>query len=66
MLVAVVEGQRSRSRRATLIELGSLQKRGVSPALIDLGGDVTGNGISKLVSPSCLPSPRRSASALRR
>ena len=31
--------------------------------MIDLGGDVTGNGISKLVSRSSPPSPRRSATA---
>jgi len=29
--------------------LGDLKKRGVSLHMIDLGGDVTGNGISKLV-----------------
>ena len=29
--------------------LGDLKKRGVSRHMIDLGGDVTGNGISKLV-----------------
>ncbi len=29
--------------------LGQLQKRGISLHMIDLGGDVTGNGISKLV-----------------
>jgi DNA invertase Pin-like site-specific DNA recombinase len=38
-----------RSALDALDVLGGLQKRGVSLHMIDLGGDVTGNGISKLV-----------------
>jgi DNA invertase Pin-like site-specific DNA recombinase len=38
-----------RSALDALDVLGRLQKRGVSLHMIDLGGDVTGNGISKLV-----------------
>jgi DNA invertase Pin-like site-specific DNA recombinase len=38
-----------RSALDALDVLGQIQKRGVSLHMIDLGGDVTGNGISKLV-----------------
>jgi putative DNA-invertase from lambdoid prophage Rac len=38
-----------RSALDALEVLGQLQRRGVSLHMIDLGGDVTGNGISKLV-----------------
>jgi putative DNA-invertase from lambdoid prophage Rac len=38
-----------RSALDALEVLGQLQKRGISLHMIDLGGDVTGNGISKLV-----------------
>jgi putative DNA-invertase from lambdoid prophage Rac len=38
-----------RSALDALGVLGQLQQRGVSLHMIDLGGDVTGNGISKLV-----------------
>jgi DNA invertase Pin-like site-specific DNA recombinase len=38
-----------RSALDALDVLGQLQKRGISLHMIDLGGDVTGNGISKLV-----------------
>jgi DNA invertase Pin-like site-specific DNA recombinase len=38
-----------RSALNALDVLGQIQKRGVSLHMIDLGGDVTGNGISKLV-----------------
>src|SRR4051812_5362174 len=38
-----------RSALDALHVLGQIQKRGVSLHMIDLGGDVTGNGISKLV-----------------
>src|SRR5436305_1976209 len=38
-----------RSALDALNVLGQIQKRGVSLHMIDLGGDVTGNGISKLV-----------------
>ena len=38
-----------RSALDALAVLGQLQQRGVSLHMIDLGGDVTGNGISKLV-----------------
>jgi len=38
-----------RSALDALAVLGDLKKRGVSLHMIDLGGDVTGNGISKLV-----------------
>lgn len=38
-----------RSALDALNVLGEIQKRGVSLHMIDLGGDVTGNGISKLV-----------------
>jgi putative DNA-invertase from lambdoid prophage Rac len=38
-----------RSALNALDVLGQLQRRGVSLHMIDLGGDVTGNGISKLV-----------------
>ena len=38
-----------RSALNALEVLGQLHKRGVSLHMIDLGGDVTGNGISKLV-----------------
>jgi DNA invertase Pin-like site-specific DNA recombinase len=38
-----------RSALDALDVLGQLRKRGVSLHMIDLGGDVTGNGISKLV-----------------
>lgn len=37
-----------RSARDALVVSGELQKRGVSLHLLDLGGDVTGNGISKV------------------
>jgi DNA invertase Pin-like site-specific DNA recombinase len=43
--------------------LGRLKERGVSLHMLDLGGDVTGNAISKLVSRSSPPSPRPSATA---
>jgi hypothetical protein len=39
--------------------LEGLKQQGVSLHMIDLGGDVTGNGISKLGAPS----PKRSATA---
>jgi len=38
-----------RSALAALEVLGRLKDRGVSLHMIDLGGDVTGNGVSKLV-----------------
>ena len=38
-----------RSALDALDVLGKMQKRGISLHMIDLGGDVTGNGISKLV-----------------
>jgi len=38
-----------RSALNALAVLGQLKERGVSLHMIDLGGDVTGNGISKLV-----------------
>ena len=38
-----------RSALDALAVLGRLKERGVSLHMIDLGGDVTGNGISKLV-----------------
>src|SRR5687768_7361512 len=38
-----------RSALDALDVLGQIQKRGVSLHMVDLGGDVTGNGISKLV-----------------
>src|SRR3977135_1430272 len=38
-----------RSALDALDVLGQIQKRGVSLHMIDLGGDVTGNGISKVV-----------------
>ena len=38
-----------RSALDALDVLGQIQKRGVTLHMIDLGGDVTGNGISKLV-----------------
>jgi putative DNA-invertase from lambdoid prophage Rac len=38
-----------RSALDALDVLGRLQKRGISLHMLDLGGDVTGNGISKLV-----------------
>jgi hypothetical protein len=36
------------------LQLAMLQKAGCSPPMTDLGGDVTSNGISKLV-PRCAP-----------
>ena len=52
-----------RSALDALDVLGGLQKRGVSLHMIDLGGDVTGNGISKLVFTILSPSPKPNATA---
>jgi hypothetical protein len=53
-----------RSALDALGVLGKLQKQGVSLHMIDLGGDTTGNGISKLVLRSPKPSATASASEL--
>ena len=48
----VITAKLDRMFRSALDELdvlGQLQKRGISLHMIDVGGDVTGNGISKLV-----------------
>jgi putative DNA-invertase from lambdoid prophage Rac len=43
--------------------LGQLKRRGIALHLIDLGGDTTGDGVSKLVFTTSVRSPRRSAIA---
>jgi hypothetical protein len=41
-----------RSALDALAVLGEFKKRGVSLHMIDLGGDTTGNGVSRLVAPA--------------
>jgi putative DNA-invertase from lambdoid prophage Rac len=52
-----------RSAADALVTLEHLKDCGVGLHMLDLGGDVCGNGISKWCSRSCPPSPRMSASA---
>jgi hypothetical protein len=52
-----------RSALDALDLLAKLKARNVSLHMIDLGGDVTGNGIGKLVFTICPPWPRPSATA---